>query len=145
MSQSHVSIAEAGTVRRGERLPSSRRKWPVILGLSLLVLLVVGLILLARHWPFSRERLIQALQEDFHGTVTFRAFHITVFPHPGCIAEGGTLVRPGGPADSPPFASVQKFVIRAHYIDFLVRPSYIAHIEVQRLQIHVPPIGTMPH
>src|SRR5712675_2837452 len=119
MSQSHVSIAEARAVRRGERLPSSRRKWPVILGLSLLALLVVGLIVLATHWPFSRQRVIQALQEDFHGTVTFNNFHITVFPHPGCVAAGGTLVRPGGPAGSPPFASVQKFVIRAHYIDFL--------------------------
>lgn len=144
MSQSHASIAEARPTQQGGRLPKTRRKWPVTLGLSLLGLLVVGLILLARHWPFSRERVIQALQEDFHGTVTFSNFHVTVFPHPGCVAEGGTLVRPGGPAGSAPFASAQKFIIRAHYIDFLVRPSYIAHIEVQGLQIHIPPIGTMP-
>jgi len=144
MSQSHASIAEDRTTQRGERLPQSRRKWPSILGISLLGILVVGLIALATHWPFSRERVIQALQEDFHGTVSFSDFHVSIFPHPGCVAEGGTLVRPGSPAGSPPFASVQKFIIRAHYIDFLVRPSYVAHIEVQGLQIHVPPIGTMP-
>jgi len=144
MSQSHASIAEDRTAQRGERIPAGRRRWPVILGISLLGLVVAGLIVLATHWPFSRQRVIEALQEDFHGTVSFNNFHITVFPHPGCVAEGGILVRPGGPADSPPFASVQKFVIRAHYIDFLVRPSYVAHIEVQGLQIHVPPIGTMP-
>jgi len=144
MSQSHASIAEGRTSQRGEQLLPRRPKWLAILGIPLLGLLVVGLIVLATHWPFSRQLVIQALQEDFHGTVTFSDFRVTVFPHPGCVAEGGTLVRPGSPTGSPPFASVQKFIIRAHYIDFLVRPSYVAHIEVQGLQIHVPPIGTMP-
>ena len=122
----------------------NRRKWIAIIGLSPLGLLVVGLVLLARHWPFSQQRVIEALQEDFHGTVTFSSFRSTVFPHPGCVAEGGMLVRAGSPAGSPPFASAQKFIVRGHYIDFLIRPGYIAHIEVQGLQIHVPPIGTMP-
>src|SRR5438270_5031040 len=89
MSQSHASIAEDRAAQRGERIPSGRRKWPAILGISLLGLLVVGLIVLATHWPFSRQRVIEALQEDFHGTVSFNNFHITVFPHPGCVAEGG--------------------------------------------------------
>ena len=105
--------------------------------------LVVGAALLARHWPFSRERVIADLQDDFHGTVRFTRFHTTVFPHPGCVAEGATLVRPGGPAGTPPFASAQKLIIRAHYLDFLLRPGYIAHIDVQGLQIHIPPRGTL--
>jgi hypothetical protein len=144
MSQSHASVAEEPTTQQGGRLPRSRRKWLAIIGFSLLGLLLVGLVVLARHWPFSQQRVIEALQEDFHGTVTFSAFHVTVFPHPGCVAEGGALARPGTPAGSPPFASAQKFIVRAHYIDFLIRPGYIAHIEVQGLQIHVPPVGTMP-
>jgi hypothetical protein len=144
MSQSHASIAEDRTSQRSERLPLRRRKWPAILGFSPLGLFMVGLIVLATHWPFSRQRVIQSLQEDFHGTVTFRDFHVTVFPHPGCVAEGGTLMRAGIPPGSPPFASAQKFVVRAHYIDLLVRPGYVAHIEVEGLQIHVPPVGTLP-
>lgn len=144
MPQSHASIAEDRTAQQGARLPPSRRKWPVILGLSLLGLLVAGLVVLAAHWPFSRQRVIQALQEDFHGAISFSGFHVTVFPHPGCVAEGGTLVRPGSPAGSLPLASAQKFVVRAHYVDFLLRPGYIAHIDVQGLQIHVPPAGTLP-
>jgi hypothetical protein len=99
--------------------------------------------LLARHWPFSRQRVIANLQDEFHGTVTFSRFHSTVFPHPGCVAEGAELVRSGSPAGSPPFASAQKLIIRAHYLDFLVRPGYMSHIEVQGLQIHIPPRGTM--
>jgi hypothetical protein len=105
--------------------------------------LVVGAVLLARHWPFSRQRVISDLQDDFHGTITFSRFHTTVFPHPGCVAEGATLVRAGGPAGSPPFAAAQKLIIRAHYLDFLLRPGYVARIEAQGLEIHIPPRGTL--
>src|SRR5437879_12874580 len=80
-----------------------RRRLVAILAATLAVLLV-GLTLLARHWPFSRQRVIADLQEDFHGTVTFSRFHITVFPHPGCVAEGATLVRSGRPPGRPRFA-----------------------------------------
>jgi len=121
----------------------SRLQWLGIIGVSVVGLLVVGAILLARHWPFSRQRVIADLQDDLHGTVTFAQFHITVFPHPGCVAEGATLVRSRGPAGSPPFASAQKIIVRAHYLDFLLRPGYISQIEVQGLQIHIPPRGTM--
>jgi hypothetical protein len=38
-------------------------------------LAATGLILLARHWAFFRQRVIEALQDDFHGTVTFSSFH----------------------------------------------------------------------
>jgi hypothetical protein len=144
MSQSHAAIAENSKDQQIGRAPQRRRRWLAIIGFSLLGLLVLGLVVWARHWPFSRQRVVQALQDDFHGTVTFTRFHVTVFPHPGCIAEGGTLVRAGSAVGSPPFASVQKFIIRANYMDFLVRPGYIAHIEVQGLQVHVPPVGSMP-
>lgn len=133
----------AADAQRG-RFRQSRRKWLGIIGVTVVGLLVVGAVLLARHWPFSRQRVIANLQDDFHGTVTFAQFHTTVFPHPGCVAEGATLIRSGSsPAGSPPFASAQKLIIRAHYWDFLLRPGYISHIELQGLQIHVPPRGTM--
>jgi hypothetical protein len=144
MSQSHASVAEGHALQLRGGFHGSRRKWLAILGVLLVVGLLVGLVLLVRHWPFSRQRVIQDLQDDFHGTVSFSRFYTTVFPHPGCVAEGVTLVRPGSPAGSPPFASAQKLIIRAHYLDFLLRPSYISHIKVQGFQIHVPPPGTMP-
>ena len=114
-----------------------------IIGVSALVLAAVGLFLLARHWPFSRQKVTEDLQDDFHGTVTFQRFRTTIFPHPGCVAEGVTLVRARAGDDFPPFASAQKLIIRAHYLDFLLRPGYVAHIEVQGLQIHIPPRGTI--
>ncbi|HEY4817650.1 MAG TPA: hypothetical protein VIH67_09475 [Candidatus Acidoferrum sp.] len=143
MSQAYASVAE-GRALQHRRFDGNWRKWLAIIGILVSVGLLVGLVLLGRHWPFSRQRVIQDLQDDFHGTVTFSGFHITLFPHPGCVAEGAKLVRPGAPDGTPPFASAQKFIIRAHYLDFLVRPGYIAHIKVQGLQIHVPARGTMP-
>jgi hypothetical protein len=107
-------------------------------------LAAIGLILLARHWPFSRQRVVEALQDDFHGTVTFSRFHKTFFPHPGCVAESVTLVRPGAPEGSPPFAAADKFIIRAHYLDLLLHPGFVSHIVLQGLQLHVPPRGSTP-
>src|ERR1700738_4727255 len=142
MSQSHAEVVERPVTRQGGRFHFGGRRWLAVA--SVLILAVTGVVLLGRHWPFSRERVIDALQDDFHGTVTFTRFHKTFFPHPGCVAEGATLVRPGARDGSPPFASAEKFIIRAHYLDFLVRPGYVAHIELQGLQIHVPPRGSMP-
>ncbi|HLZ91599.1 MAG TPA: AsmA-like C-terminal region-containing protein [Candidatus Acidoferrum sp.] len=142
MSQSHAAILEHHLEGRPAHRPA-RKRWLIVTAAALLAFAIVGLILLALHWPFTRQRVIDGLQEDFHGTVTFRDFHLTFLPHPGCVAEGAALVRPGFPS-SPPFVSAQKLIIRAHYLDFLLRPGFISRIELQGLQIHVPPIGTMP-
>jgi hypothetical protein len=142
MSQSHADATGQRQPWQGSRFHIGRRRWLRIVGVSILVLAVIGVVLLGRHWPFSRQRVIEALQDDFHGTVTFSRFHRTFFPHPGCVAEGAALVRPGAKDGSPPFASAAKFVIRAHYLDLLLRPGYIAHIGLDGLQIHVPPHGS---
>src|ERR1700736_2907935 len=144
MSQGHAAAVEQPVPRQHGRFSLGGRRLLGVIGVSALVLAAIGLVLLARHWPFSRQRVVEALQGDFHGTVTFSRFHKTFFPHPGCVAEGATLVRPGGPEASPPFASAEKFIIRAHYLDLLLRPGYVAHIEGQDLQIHVPPLGSTP-
>jgi hypothetical protein len=143
MSQGHALAVDEQRPQQEGRFRQSWRKWLGIIGVSVFGLLALGAVLLARQWPFSRQRVIADLQDDFHGTVTFTRFHTTVFPHPGAVAEGAELVRAGGPAGSPAFASAQKLIIRAHYWDFLLRPGYISHIEVQGLQIHIPPRGTM--
>jgi hypothetical protein len=107
-----------------------------------LALAAIGFVFLARHWPFSRELVAQSLGETFHGSVQFTNFHKTFFPHPGCIGEGGTLVHFGFPPGSPPLISAQKFIVRASYLDLLLRPGYVAHIELQGLRIQVPPLDT---
>ena len=144
MSESHEAVLERSPADQHGRFHISRRRWLAAVGAAALVLAIIGLVILARHWPFSQRAVIDALQDDLHGTVAFRSFHKTFFPHPGCVAEGATLVREGFPSGSPPFATGDKLIVRAHYWDLLLRPGYLAHIEVAGLQVHVPPIGTMP-
>jgi hypothetical protein len=144
MFQSHGAIAEQHKSERRLQFHIGRGRWLALTGAVILILAAISVFVLAWHWPFSRQRVTDALQDDFRGKVTFSRFRITVFPHPGCVAEGATLMRPGAPGGLPPFAFAQKFVVRAHYLDFLLRPGHISHIEVQGLQIHIPPRGSMP-
>jgi len=144
MAESHAAVIERSTAKQTRRFFAGRGRWLAGAGIVIVVLAAIGLVLLARHWPFSRQAVIEDLQEDFHGTVTFSKFHTTIFPHPGCVAEGATLVRAGMPSGLPPFATADKFIVRAHYWDMVLRPGFVANMEVQGLKVHVPPIGTMP-
>jgi len=149
MASSHAAVLEP--TNREQRTGVRRRlpRWLAGAGIVILALAAIGFGFLARHWPFSRENVSQGLAETFHGTVQFTNFHYTFFPHPGCVGEGGTLVHPSSPPGSPPLISAQKFILRASYLDMLLRPGYVSSIELQGLRIQVPPldrrIKTPPH
>ena len=140
MAPGHAAVLER--TNRDERTRERRRfpRWLGGAGIVILALAAIGFGFLARHWPFSRENVTQALEETFHGSVQFTQFHKTYFPHPGCIGEGGTLVHPSSPPGSPPLVSAQKFILRASYLDLLVRPGFISRIDLQGLRIQVPPL-----
>jgi hypothetical protein len=114
--------------------------------LSVVVVLVVGLtvagVTLAFHWPFTQARLTQSLQESFPATVTIQKFHPTFFPNPGCVAENLVFTRLGASPDTPPIATIQRFVVKARYPELFLRPGYIARIILTQFRIHVPPLGT---
>jgi hypothetical protein len=113
----------------------------LMLAVSTLALGIGGMIL-ALHWPFSQDRITQSLQEDFPATVTFQGFHTTYFPHPGCVGEGLVFRRLGSSPDTPPIVTIQRFTIKAHYTDLLLRPGYLASIVMNGFRVHVPPPGT---
>jgi hypothetical protein len=115
----------------------------VLLGLAAVVLIVGGLgIVLARHWPFSQERVTQSLQSTFPATVTFGRFHSTYFPHPGCIAEDVVFTRLSSRPGTPSVVTIRRLTIRAHYPDMLFRPGYLAAIVIDDFRVHIPPLGT---
>jgi hypothetical protein len=92
----------------------------VLLELAAVVLILGNLgIVLVRHWPFSRERVTQSSQSTFPASVTFQKFHSTYLPHPGCIAEGVAFNRLGATLGTPPVVSIQRLVVRAHYLDLI--------------------------
>jgi AsmA-like protein len=100
-----------------------------------------GAILLARHFPFTRERVSRSLEEAFQGKVTFARFHTNYLPHPGCVAEGVTLIHFAAKPGEPPFASAHKLTVRAAYLDFVLRPGFISRIVVEGLHIQIPARG----
>src|SRR6188474_893715 len=61
-------------------------KWVWIVGLCFVVALTLGIVILATHWPFSRDAITRALQEATSRPVRIGGFRSTYFP-PGCIAE----------------------------------------------------------
>ena len=120
-----------------------RKRRLFIASVAFLLIIALGLGVFAWHFPFSRKQVIESLQEDFHGTISFAHFQKIYFPHPGCVAEGLTLVSPHAPAGSPPLVSVRRFTVHANYHDLLFRPGYISEIAVEGLHIQVPPLDTM--
>jgi AsmA-like C-terminal region len=115
----------------------------VLLGLAGVALMGgIVAVVLARNWPFSQERVRQSLQSTFPATVKFQKFHSTYFPHPGCIAEGVVFTRLGATAGTPPVVTVQRLIIRAHYLDLFLRPGYLAGIVLEGFRVHIPPLGT---
>ena len=108
-----------------------------------MALILGGLgIVLARHRPFSQERVTQSLQSTFPESVTFQKFHSTCFPHPGCIAEGVVFMRLGATPGKPPVVSIQRLAIRAHHLDLIFRPGYLAGIVLDGFRAHILLRGT---
>lgn len=113
-----------------------------IILIALTVALGIYAVILALHWPFSRERVTQALQEDFPATVTFSSFHSTYFPHPGCVAEGLVFTRLGSLPGTPAIVTIQRFTVLAHYFDILLRPGHLSRIVLQGFRLQLPRPGT---
>jgi hypothetical protein len=121
---------------------SRSRRWLTFTGMAILILAGVAIALLARKWPFTRERVSQSLEEAVYAKVQFANFHSTYFPHPGCTAEGVVFVRGSNPPGTWPFISIQKLTIQARYADLFFRPGYIARMVAEQLQVHVPARGS---
>ncbi len=129
----------------GNRERSARIvKIAVVVAAVLVLALAAAGTVLALHWPFSQARVTQSLQEDFPASVTFEKFHSTFFPHPGCVGEGVAFRWLGSLPSTLPIVTIQRFTIRAHYIDIVLRPGYLSRIIMKGFHVYVPPPGT-PH
>jgi hypothetical protein len=140
---SQVAQQQGGQKETQAPMTNSRRiKIASTAAAILLTVIAVGAVILAAHWPFSQSKIAESLQGTFPATVTFRQFHSTFFPHPGCVAEGVEFHRLGRPSSVPPIATIQRLTIQAHYIDIFFRPNYLAHVILDGTHFQVPPKGT---
>jgi hypothetical protein len=89
------------------------------------------------YWPYSEATVVPPLQQMFHARVSIQKFHRIYFPHPGCEADQLTLTRGIGP-DSRTVATVQKTRIIGRYLDLLLQPHHLAHIQLDGLYVRIP-------
>ncbi len=115
----------------------TKRRWLIPLAIVLLVVLLTGGIILIFHWPFSSQKVMQALQEDWPGQIGVQHFERTYFPHPGCVLDGVTLTR-GANNSGPPLVAIRRMTIKANYHDMLLRPGFVSGILLEGLKISVP-------
>ena len=115
-----------------------RKRWFLNTGAILFFALCAAAVIVATHWPFSQEKVMQDLHEDWRGEIKVGQFRRTYFPHPGCVLQNVTLNRENHPADGPALVSIRNATIEANYHDLLFRPGYVSRIVLEGLHIYVP-------
>src|SRR5581483_6878486 len=108
-AQADVEVSRPYIVHSSPR--PKRRLWLFIAVIVAAVVLVAGIALFAKHWPFTREAVTRDLEQATSANVEIRNFRQTFFP-PGAVAEGLT-VRRG--QRTPPLITLQRLTIRSSY------------------------------
>jgi hypothetical protein len=113
------------------------RRWLLPVGVAIILGVLIGGLILARHWPFSANNIVESIQEDWPSKIAVQHFQRTYFPHPGCVLDGVVLTR-GEAAGGAPLVAIQRVTIQANYHDLLFRPGYVSRIILDGLKISVP-------
>jgi hypothetical protein len=145
-----------------------RNRWIIWVGAVLLVtvaaLTTVAAVLAHRAEPFVRARIVEALQQKFQARVELDSFHMSVrgglSGHWGVWAEGKGLriwppanatgvATPGLPeaevADAKPLIKLDEFTFGAPLIYDRGKPFHIAVVELQGLDLDLPPKSHFEH
>jgi len=120
-----------------KRKPKVLSRWIKIGGLLALGVIGGAIVLLLIRWPFKRDTVVRALQEQFSSTVEVKTFHATYFT-PGCVVEGVTFRR-NSDGDAPPIATIEKLTIQGAYWEFFSAPKRVRRVRIEGLHIFVSP------
>jgi hypothetical protein len=116
-------------------------RWLVVVAALLLVILVT----LVAAGPFIksqiRSRTEAYLQARFQSDVQLANFDIDLYPRPRVVINGLTL-RLKGRTDVPPLIQIQRVSFSASVPDVLRRRYTIERVQLDGLQIHIPPKGS---
>ncbi len=94
-------------------------------------------VVLALNWPFTKQALIDTLQQRSLRQVMIYRFHSTYFP-PGCVAEGISFLHIKH-KNRPPLLSIQKLVIEDRYPELLTFQHRLTTVRVIGLHVTIPP------
>jgi hypothetical protein len=129
----HTPVKEHQPAGATTKPVQNRRRSILIAVIVLLGLLLIGGVIANREWPFTRDAVIQALQQQSGGNVQVQSFHQTYLPEPGCVAEGVTFRQ----ADKAvrPFLTIQKLTITTNYPGLLIH--YISTVRAEGLHVTI--------
>jgi pimeloyl-ACP methyl ester carboxylesterase len=107
------------------------------------LVLICGAILVglaSRVTPHVREQATAALSERFHSDVDLELLQVSAFPRPEIRGTGLTL-RHNGRTDVPPLIRIGSYSASAGLFGLLRSPLHLNTIELERLEITIPPGG----
>jgi len=128
-----------------ERPPAARRhkhhipRWLRILGFCIFGLILVGIVVLATHWPFSRDAMTKALEQATGRPVEIGAFHPSYFP-PGCMAENIRVHR-AHDGSEPPLIEIEKLLVQGSLTGMFFSPTHLSQVKVVGMHFRIPPKG----
>lgn len=93
---------------------------PLLVVVAVLAILGGLAVVAAHRWPFTRDAVVRALQEQSGGRVQVAGFRQTYFPHPGCVADAVIFRRDSDQA-LPPFITIRRLIIVGSYTGVFTR------------------------
>jgi hypothetical protein len=109
------------------------RRWPLIAGCVVLVVIAGALAFLIAKWPFTRDAVATAIGQLVGGKVEIQKFRSTYLPFPGCVAEGITI------RSTHAQGTIRKLTIQAGYASLLTGQNRVDRIRADGLYLRVLP------
>jgi AsmA-like C-terminal region len=135
VSESELRDSSLSMVKGGKNFKARLITGAVVM---LVLLAITGFLFLSHH-AFSREAVIQDLEEATGTQVRIKDFRGIYFPHPGCELAGVTFVQNRG-RNSPPLLTMQKLTVAGSYLGLLAHR--VSVIRAEGMHVLVPPLGT---
>lgn len=114
-----------------------RYRWWIIGAGCIILALVAYLIFLFLNWPFTKQSVIDVLQEATFRSVKMERFYKTFLP-PGCVAERVQFEHRVH-KNNPPIIFIDKLIIHGSWWGLLTAQYRLSLVKVQNMHVLVPP------
>lgn len=133
---SEFTLETSHSYGKPEPLKPGRRRLRITLALLTLAL-ILGVLLFAARWPFTRSKVIADLEQEMQGRVEIGKFHQTWFP-PGCVAENVTFIGYGNLANATPI-TVRRLSILGSFHGLFSR--HVSVLQAEGVRVIAPNAG----
>lgn len=127
------------TARKSRFSGTTRRNLVV----AFTLVLITGTILLSlatRLTPHVRDQVVTAMNERFQSDVQLDALEVSMFPRPE-VSGAGLALRHNGRTDVPPLIKIDTYAASAGLFGLFSSPVRLRTVELNGLEISIPPGG----